>query len=402
MSARMLALVLVVLSGLGMVCGGGGCSGPERGPAASGSAFRGIWVTRWDYRSEERIRKIMADAAGLGLTDVFFQVRGQGDAFYRSGLEPWGEELTRDLPAGATGPSFDPLAVAVREGHARGLRVHGWVNVMPLWRGEEGPRSAHHPLVAHPEWRLFNAKGEPQALHEGYVIGNPVLPSFQDHVVAVCRDIVMRYDVDGLHLDYVRFVSEGLEEGAVYPGDDRSLSMFREATGARGIELARERELLRDWVRGRITDLVVRIREEAVSAREGTVLTAAVWRRPDLARATQLQDAAAWLRDGVLDRAIPMIYTADDDRFEEDLRAWLAVTGGRPVAAGVGVYKHDRYDQTRRQLAAARRLGAAGFCLFAYSTLFESDAPDQDRSEEAARERAARRDVVRAYLSGRV
>jgi len=395
-----LALTIAAITTL-LACSTPEGSGPLLNPAEPAPEMRAVWVTRWDYASEDRVRQLMADAAGLGMTDVIFQVRGQADAFYRSALEPWGEELTDDLPPGATGPAFDPLAVAVKEGHARGLRVHAWVNVMPLWKGKDPPKDKNHPFHTHPEWRLQDTRGRIQDLNDHYVIVNPVLPEVQDHIVAVCADIVRRYDVDGLHLDYVRFVSESLASDATYPGDSRSLAMFKQATGARGVALQRERDMLRDWVRSRITDLVERIKEEAVSEREGVVLTAAVWRRPDLAYAAQLQNAAQWLQSGVLDRAIPMIYSDDDARYEDDLDAWLAAANGRPLTPGIGAYKHQDPDQTRRQMTIARAADASGFCLFAASTLFETDAPDQDRSAEGKRDRRARRDVIRAYLSGR-
>ena len=97
-----------------------------------GMEVRGIWVTRWDFRSPEDVRRVVADAASIGVTDVFWQVRGQGDSYYRSRIEPWGEELFRD-DRSRTDPGFDPLALAVQEAHRRGVRIHAWFNVMPMW-----------------------------------------------------------------------------------------------------------------------------------------------------------------------------------------------------------------------------------------------------------------------------
>ena len=66
---------------------------------------RSIWVTRWDYRTREDIRDIMANCAEAGFTAVMFQVRGNGTVFYRSELEPWSEAFD------FRHPGFDPLAV---------------------------------------------------------------------------------------------------------------------------------------------------------------------------------------------------------------------------------------------------------------------------------------------------
>src|SRR5690606_20094903 len=66
---------------------------PAAAAAQSGDRMRALWITRWDYRSADDVRKAIENAAWLGTTDVIWQVRGQGDAFYRSELEPWGHEL---------------------------------------------------------------------------------------------------------------------------------------------------------------------------------------------------------------------------------------------------------------------------------------------------------------------
>ena len=112
--------------------------------------FRALWVTRWDYRTEADVKRAVSEAASLGVTDLIWQVRGQADAYYKSALEPWGEELLRDLPPGTKEPKADPLAIAVSEAHARGMKLHAWVNVMPLWKGTTPPKSMVHPFYLHP------------------------------------------------------------------------------------------------------------------------------------------------------------------------------------------------------------------------------------------------------------
>ena len=90
---------------------------------------RAIWVTRWDYRSAADVRTILGNCRSLGLNRVYFQVRGRSDAFYRSNLEPWAEEL------GGRDPGFDPLAVAIAEARKQDLELHAWANVLAGWKG---------------------------------------------------------------------------------------------------------------------------------------------------------------------------------------------------------------------------------------------------------------------------
>lgn len=365
----------------------------EARPAASSEPIRGLWITRWDYRTRDDVARAIDRAADLGMTDVFWQVRGQADAFYHSRFEPWGEELVD--ASGGHPPAFDPLELATRQARVRGVRLHAWINVMPLWRGETPPRSRSHPFHLHDDWRLRDASGTPQPLNSHYVIVDPTRADVQNHIVSVARDIVTRYPVDGLHLDYVRFVSESMDPSKLYPTNPERIQAFERETGVAfdGSEDAVRAH--RDWKRSRITDLVRRLRREAISARQGVWLSAAVWRRPDLARDQYLQDAATWAREGTLDLTIPMIYTDDDAQFDADLAAWRNAVGAGKLAVGIGTYKHADGAQTLRQ-AQAHASGGRGYVLFAYASLFESADPNQDKSPERVAERARRLRVVQA------
>ncbi|MDA2917362.1 family 10 glycosylhydrolase, partial [Nitrospinae bacterium AH_259_B05_G02_I21] len=166
------------------------------GPAAE---TRALWVTRWDYKSPEDIREIMERVRRAHFNVVLFQVRGNADAFYRSRYEPWGEEI------GGRDPGFDPLSVAIREAHRRGLELHAYINVVTGWRGPVPPRSLRHLWRAHRAWFTRDASGIPQPLNGGYVQLAPGLRAVRDHTVTVVADIARRYPVDGIHLDYVRY-----------------------------------------------------------------------------------------------------------------------------------------------------------------------------------------------------
>ena len=128
---------------------------------------RALWVNRWEFNTPDDIRRLADKAAGANFNALFFQVRGNADACYASGLEPW----TARLSGGALGddPGWDPLAVAVEEAHARGLELHAWFNVYPAWLGETPPP----PVEPEPMFLRFNrllrrpvaGLGSPPAAH---------------------------------------------------------------------------------------------------------------------------------------------------------------------------------------------------------------------------------------------
>ncbi|GAB4383587.1 MAG: glycoside hydrolase family 10 protein [Phycisphaerales bacterium] len=358
--------------------------------------IRGLWITRWDYRTPTDVTEAIERAASLGVTDVFWQVRGQADAFYRSAIEPWGEELLADLPPGTRDPGFDPLALAVVQAHLHGMRLHAWVNIMPLWKGKEPPKAKDHLFYTHPEWRLFDDSGHPQPLNDHYVIVNPVLEEVQDYIVRVVADIVERYAIDGVHLDYIRFVSENMDANNVYPADPRSISLFTRATGRKALTTDDDHRAFRAWKRNRITALVRRIGTEAVGKRPGLLYTAAVWRDPTIAQVQYLQDAALWAKEGTLDLLMPMIYTDDDSMFRADYQAWVSAVGADRVVPGLGVYKHKTPDQTIRQIEIAS--SPAGYALFAYASLFDSANPLEPKTPQARSQRWQMREALRAFF----
>jgi uncharacterized lipoprotein YddW (UPF0748 family) len=397
----MLAALAIVLTGIVAASLIQGCSssGPLRAlsPEQKTEKMRGIWVTRWDYRSPVHVERAIDDIAAAGFTDVFWQVRGQADAYYRSNLEPWGEDLFRDRPD-IRDPGFDPLAVAVARAQQRRVRLHAWINVYPLWKGKGQPKDPRHPFVRRPEWRLTDHLGEPQPQTDHYVIFNPTDPSAQAHIAAVARDIVSRYAVDGLHLDYVRYVNDLLSADRTYPADPASMQRFHEATGRRSLETAEDRAAHAAWVRDEITSLVRRINRDTKRIRPGLELSAAVWRNPRLARESVLQDAPMWLREGIVDRVLPMINTEDNAQYLSDMNAWIDEAGGRPVTPGIGAYKHQP-TQTLEQIRLAAP--ADGYCLFAFATIFESANPFEPKDDTARAVRESRRRALEAVQGTR-
>jgi uncharacterized lipoprotein YddW (UPF0748 family) len=326
---------------------------------------RALWVTRWDYKSPQDIRDIMERARRAHFNVVFFQVRGNADAFYASRHEPWGEEL------GGRYPGFDPLKVAIREAHRRGLELHAYINVMTGWKGDSPPRNSRHLWRAHRSWFTRDSRGSPQPLNDGYIQLAPGLRPVRDHIVDVVVDVASRYPVDGIHLDYVRYLSER------YSYDPVSIETFRRATGRLPKELP---ESWQDYRRSLVTRLVRRIRHALNAVKPELVLSAAVLGNIEKAREVYGQDVAQWLAEDLIDVSYPMIYEEDHRVFAELLADHLRISSGKPVYPGIGVYRHRQAAQTLRQITLARTFGVRGFAVFDYRSLFgvldENGGPD--------------------------
>jgi uncharacterized lipoprotein YddW (UPF0748 family) len=300
--------------------------------AEEAQQVRAAWVTRWAYRSPDDVRRIMGDLDRTGVNTVFFQVRGACDALYESSLEPWS-----GLLAGRLGkdPGWDPLDAAIREGLHLGVEVHAWVNVFTCWpttnEGKPPPQSSPgHVFHQHPGWLARDEAGDPMPLKNSeskhsYAFLSPTHPLVQDHISAVIADLVERYPVDGLHLDYIRFPD------SAYSYDLPSLTAYHQAVRDTVMSFA-------EWRRRQLNAFVQRISGEVRSLRPGITVSAAVWQKVGTGRDVYLQDGIAWANLGYLDYIVPMFYTADPDTLRRRLDAHLKLTDPDLVVAGLGPY----------------------------------------------------------------
>ncbi|MCH8966770.1 MAG: family 10 glycosylhydrolase [Planctomycetes bacterium] len=368
----------------------GGCQQPGKPLPRRADTIRAIWVTRWDYKTPGDIAAVMANCASAGFNTILFQVRGDGTAMYRSKLEPWSQEL------GGRDPGFDPLAVACREAHARGLALHAWVNVIPGWRGKKPPTNPKQLYHAHANWFWRDAAGRRQPLG-WYNSLNPCYPEVRRYLVAVMREIVGGYPVDGLHMDYIRFPNEWNKSYASgarvpdYPRDARTLAMFRSATGSTPHGNPRA---WNDWRTHQVTQLVRDIRSMVRRVKPRVKLSAAVGASPARAKRAHFQDTRRWIAEHLLDAVFPMNYDKNMAGFEKNLDQWARMPTRIPVVMGVMFDKRSPrsvIEQTRR----TRRTGSH-FAAFAYNSLFERrDARGKPRRDEQSASRASlRREVI--------
>lgn len=393
--------IAFAISLLTITFSGASTSLSARPAAPPDSEVRGLWVLRSSLTSPESIDRLVVTARETGFTTLLVQVRGRGESFYMSDLEPRASDLLGQPD------DFDPLARVLDRAHAAGLQVHAWVNVNLVASATTPPRAPEHVAARHPEWLMvprqllktlqqkdtrspeyFGAlsrwsRGESERVEGLYL--SPLVPAAQDYTAAVVQELLARYPVDGLHLDYVRFPNADFDYGAA------SLAEFR----ASRLPYASAEELARldaaavqnpaAWVdtlpeswdafrRDRLTALVGRLASEARTARPGIVVSAAVLPNAGLARSQKLQDWAGWANRGILDIVCPMIYTTSPAEFEAQVADVRRTLGDTPLWAGIGAYRLTA-DRTAANVRTARLGGAAGILLFSYDSLVGPSAP---------------------------
>ncbi len=161
--------------------------------------FRGAWLhtvfqDQYKRQSTDENKKYISRQLDLlkkaGINAVFFQVRPQSDAFYKSSYEPWSIFLTDG--GKAPSPYWDPLQYIIDEAHSRGMELHAWLNPYRVTSSQKQTVPAGHIYHKHPE-RFVR--------YDGKVYFDPGYPENQAYIEKIIADIVTRYDVDGIHFD---------------------------------------------------------------------------------------------------------------------------------------------------------------------------------------------------------
>lgn len=360
------------------------CGGPPSGPTPVSPAqeARALWVSRFEYASPTDIDSIIARAARTNFNVIFFQVRGAGEAFYDSAIEPCAVALCGSLGNGR--PSWDPLARAVAAAHARGIELHAWINALSGWSAGSAASctllqpsaagSPDHMLIAHPEWRVVNAAGSAQPCPDApneYVYLSPGIPAVRTHLARVAADIVRRYAVDGIHLDRIRY------PGQAWSYDTTSLQAFGKDPAA----------FSADWAQFRREQVALAVREtfdSVRSARSSAALSAAVWGiwqdrwgwNSSHGFGQYFQDPRAWVAAGSLDVAVPMTYYAiattpcgfaDWACLLDDHLVMQSGSPARHVYIGIAASRGTA--QVLQQIELGRRRGVKGFALYSYSSV---------------------------------
>jgi len=345
--------------------------------------FRGAWISTvhnldWPSKGSSaaeqkaELVRLLDAAKSLGLTDVFFQVRPEGDAFYRSSLEPWSRFLT-----GTQGedPGYDPLAFCLAEAGRRGIRVHAWLN--PYRASVKAGAS----LASNHMARRYSS----YAYKVGSVVCmDPGAPEVQDHVVKVVTDLARRYEVAGIHFDDYFYPYPPAGGKVTFP-DGKTYQRYRAGGGK--LELG-------DWRRDNVNRLVARVHQAVKSARPSAVFGISPFGiytkgQPPTVEAglDQLNqifaDPVQWMRAGSVDYLVPQLYWKDGSAqsFSELLKWWrgsAANPRGVPIYPGIAAYRMSEQgwppQEILRQVALSRTVGKgpSGQVFFRLSTLADN------------------------------
>ena len=302
-------------------------------------------------REKQSLCRMLDQYAAAGFNVVLFQSRIRGTTAYRSAIEPWDAAI-----GGRYGrePLFDPLAFAVEEAHRRGLQLHAWVVAFPVCKPEAVKALGAASLPRrHPELC--------RKTNDGWMM-DPGVPGTDDYLAALCAEIARNYDVDGIHLDYIRYpeASVGFSDAQTYRKYGRG-------------------QARKAWERENVSRCVRKISGQVKSLKPWLCVSCSpIGKYADLplyssfgwnARDAVSQDVRRWQQEGWMDWLFPMMYF-DGRHFYPFAFDWAAASDGRPVAAGLATYQLDARQRdwplavVQRQMRFARQAGLQGQAQF--------------------------------------
>lgn len=295
---------------------------------------RAVWLTTiggldWPQsfspvEQKKQLSTMLDRLKGCGVNTVLVQSRVRSTTIYPSKLEPWDPCMT-----GKPGksPGYDPLSLVVEECHRRGMEVQAWVVTIPI--GEWTSQGVTELRKKRP--LLVKRLGKEAFL-------NPDVPATADYLAEVCGELVQNYDIDGVHLDYIRYPEQwkGPREKA------------------------------------HITRIVRAIHQKVKGCKPWVKLSCSpVGKHADLARYSSLgwnardamgQDAQRWLKEGLMDELYPMMYF-QGNQFHPFAIDWAEQRAGANVVPGIGIYflspREGKWnlDEVVRQMHTTRNLG---------------------------------------------
>ena len=350
----------------------------ESTPILPNDELRALWVVRDALTTPESVARMVDFAVQTRTQMLFVQVRGRADAFYLSAVDPPASILEAPVA------DFDPLEYLLTLAHREDIAVHAWINVFLVWSDVSKSPPESHLVSRHPDWLVTDASGTridrmPSSRWkregiEGWFV-SPGIPAMRRHMARVVRELVTGYEIDGVHLDYIRYPNRELSFDPV------SRAAFAVRWGVDPVEVTKGNRGALQRVIGTAALAIVdslyaesRVQDVdsmvvAISAACGEKpLSAAVVADPFTARHDKGQDWGRWVHQGWLDFVVPMAYNFPPLELEHRAVVYNRMVGKDRWLMGLGVFD-GRDEYLAESVELLRAVGIMGYSIFSYNVL---------------------------------
>lgn len=337
--------------------------------------IRSVWLDRGTIvkaGNESNLAQIFDRLAAAGINTIFFETLNASYPIYPSQVAPKQNPLIKN---------WDPLESAVKLAHERGMELHAWVwtfaaanqrhnKILNLAPDYPGP-----VIEAHPEWANYDNAGNMIPVGQTKAFFDPSNPELRQYLLNLFAEIVTRYQVDGLQLDYIRYPFQDPALGRVYGYGKAAREQFQLQFGVDPLEITVDQhDLWRKWTAFRtyqVDSFVTQVSKMLREKRKDLILSVAVFPLPEAERIEKIQQHwEFWARNGDIDLIIPMTYALDTHRFGRLAQPWINSTqlGSTLLVPGIRLLSLPELG-VFDQLQLVRDSPAIGYSLFAVANL---------------------------------
>ena len=325
-------------------------------------------------RQKENLCTHLDKLKACNVNIIYYHARANCDATYESAYEPWSSSVSGKR--GAT-PIFDPFAFLLEEAHARGIEVYAWFNPYRYCYtnrpSDPGDTTYDEYLYDHPEWLLIHS----ESIHL-----NPALEVVKQRVCDVIKDLIIKYDVDGVVFDDYFYNNPCPAEL-----DADLYNAAKAADPNVGTQI--------EWRVANVNEMVDRVNDVIKATKPYLVFgiaPAGVASPPNIEEKYGLNpisgdwqynsiasDPLNWYKEKNIDFMGPQIYWPGE-RYDE-VQAWWAIAArkfGRHLYSAISLSDHGSTygnNEFNREIEYARTVlpeNESGQSFFKYSTLFSS------------------------------
>ena len=316
--------------------------------------IRAVWMDRGSIpKTEQGIREMVRayDNAGINILhpETIFNGYSSYKSSYLTQKNLWGE--------------LDVLSIIIDEAHKRGMEVHPWVWVFRAGNLDDKGGI----LTKHPEWSVVYKDGNSVSQNGSYWLC-PSIPAVRILLISAFKEMVEKYPIDGLHLDYIRFDNQK-PSPSCYNNSCRL--RYEIEYGIDPLDIEPFTRPVIDWHVWRetlIDSFVNAVGCEVRKINPDIKISAAVAPHPDSARLSYLQNWTYWANNGYTDFLSPMVYTPDSRIFQRLVNIESNSSNGKtPLAPGIGLHLIRDPEVAVEQVKIAQNTKCGGVTLFAGS-----------------------------------
>lgn len=333
-----------------------------------------LWIVRHEISTPEKIDYLLNSIKKTEIKNLFVQVRGRGDSYYFSEFEPRGIGIPEN---------FDPLGYLLEKTGKSDIKIHAWINVSIVLSPGKLPPVSGHILAKHPGWITYDYRGRAMTEYserdldknilEGYFL-DPAVPGVKRHIRNIVNDIVTKYDVAGIHLDFIRYPYSGynryydkhLSDFGYNPAARRA---FKRLYGVDPLQINRLKDskmkrLFDQFRRDQVTEIVRLVNSDVKKRNKSLIVSAAVMPRHDQARNVYFQDWPLWLDKGYIDLACVMSYTGRSSTYKNYIDYSLKTDKPEKIFMGIQVNGKTTLRQAHDQIRMSYDDGFRGYIIF--------------------------------------